>query len=49
MLVEGSEELRVIPELIEACGVRWGNTADDAIVYIKELPQGLSMGCHQFC
>ncbi|NQT37117.1 MAG: hypothetical protein HQ581_06490, partial [Planctomycetes bacterium] len=35
LLVEGDEDLRVIPELIEANGVPWGETAVDAIVFIK--------------
>ncbi|MDM8516762.1 hypothetical protein QUF76_11230 [Desulfobacterales bacterium HSG16] len=37
LLVEGAEDKRVIPELIEANGVSWGETARQAIVYIKEF------------
>jgi hypothetical protein len=35
LLAEGSEDSRVIPELIEANGVTWGETADEAIVFIE--------------
>lgn len=41
LLVEGNEDKRVIPELIEANGVPWGETADEAIVFIKEF-EGVS-------
>lgn len=37
LLVEGAEDKRVIPELIEANGIIWGETANDAIVYIEEF------------
>ena len=37
LLVEGDEDKRVIPELIEANGVTWGEKADDAIVFIKQF------------
>lgn len=32
LLVEGNEDKRVIPELIEANGVVWGETPDEAII-----------------
>lgn len=35
LLVEGKEELRVIPQLIEAYGIPWG-TRSNPIVYISE-------------
>lgn len=35
MLVEGEDEKRVFPELIEANGVPWGETADSAVVFIE--------------
>ncbi|GBF80535.1 acetyltransferase [Aphanothece sacrum FPU1] len=35
LLVEGDEDKRVIPELIEANGITWGQTKDTAIVKIK--------------
>ena len=35
LLVEGDEDKRTLPELVEANGIPWGETADDAIVYIK--------------
>jgi hypothetical protein len=35
LLVEGDEDKRVIPELIEANGIPWGETKETAIVYIK--------------
>lgn len=41
LLVEGSEDKRVVPELIEANGVQWGETAEEAVVYIKEF-EGVS-------
>lgn len=36
LLVEGSEDLRVIPELIEKNGIPWGNKKSKAIVTIQE-------------
>jgi hypothetical protein len=41
LLVEGNEDKRVIPELIEAHGITWGETADEAIVFIEEF-EGVS-------
>ena len=35
LLVEGSEDKRVIPELIEANGIDWG-TKKNPIVYIRD-------------
>ncbi|TRT85964.1 MAG: hypothetical protein EWV82_06330, partial [Microcystis aeruginosa Ma_AC_P_19900807_S299] len=35
LLVEGREEMRVIPELAEAHGISWGEKKDTAIIYIK--------------
>ncbi|MEA5532647.1 DUF3226 domain-containing protein [Crocosphaera sp. XPORK-15E] len=35
LLVEGTEDQRVIPELIEASGIPWGETKETAIVKIK--------------
>ncbi|ACK64831.1 conserved hypothetical protein [Rippkaea orientalis PCC 8801] len=35
LLVEGDEDKRVIPELIEANGIPWGEKKEEAIVYIK--------------
>jgi hypothetical protein len=35
LLVEGREEMRVIPELAEAHGISWGDKKDTAIIYIK--------------
>ena len=35
LLVEGREDMRVIPELAEAHGISWGETKDTAIIYIK--------------
>lgn len=35
LLVEGDEDKRVIPELIEANGIKWGESKQDHIVYIK--------------
>lgn len=35
LLVEGNEDKRVIPELIEANGITWGNKKEQAIVYIE--------------
>lgn len=40
LLVEGVDK-RVIPELIEANGVTWGETADAAIVFIEDF-EGVS-------
>jgi len=37
LLVEGRDEQRLIPELVECNGVVWGNTAAEAIVYIDEF------------
>ena len=37
LLVEGEEDKRVIPELVEANGVPWGNKPKDRIVEIKPL------------
>ncbi|CAK8716964.1 DUF4435 domain-containing protein [Candidatus Electronema halotolerans] len=37
LLVEGEEDKRVIPELVEANGVQWGNKPKDRIVEIKPL------------
>lgn len=34
LLVEGEEDKRVIPQLIEAHGIRWGETADEWIAEI---------------
>ncbi|MBC1219706.1 hypothetical protein GNF10_29545 [Nostoc sp. UCD121] len=36
LLVEGPEDLRVIPELIEKNGIRWGNNKREAIVSIQD-------------
>ena len=35
LLVEGEEDKRVIPQLVEANGVQWGNKPKDRIVEIK--------------
>ncbi len=35
LLVEGEEDKRVIPELIEANGISWGESKKDCVVYIK--------------
>ncbi len=35
--MEGADDKRVIPELIEANGIRWGETARKAIVHIQEF------------
>ena len=35
LLVEGDEDKRVIPELVEANGINWGESKKDYIVYIK--------------
>ena len=37
LLVEGREEQRVIPELIEQNGVPWGETRETSIVFIDEF------------
>ncbi|MGK7961334.1 DUF3226 domain-containing protein [Crocosphaera sp.] len=37
LLVEGKDELRVIPEFIEKNGIPWGETKKTAIVTIKEF------------
>lgn len=37
LLVEGEEDKRVIPQLVEANGVQWGNKEKDWIVEIKAL------------
>ncbi|MEH2318430.1 DUF3226 domain-containing protein [Nostoc sp.] len=36
LLVEGQEDLRVIPELIEKNGIRWGDKKREAIVSIQD-------------
>ncbi|MDZ8085405.1 MAG: DUF3226 domain-containing protein [Nostoc sp. DedQUE12b] len=36
LLVEGQEDLRVIPELIEKNGIRWGENKREAIVSIQD-------------
>jgi len=41
LLVEGNEDKRVIPELIEANGIQWGETADEAVVFIEQF-EGIS-------
>ena len=35
LLVEGDEDKRVIPELIEANGIDWGKSPKEAVVFIK--------------
>ncbi len=35
LIVEGEQDKRVIPELIEANGIPWGQTKDEAIIYIE--------------
>ncbi len=35
LLVEGDEDKRVIPELIEANGIHWGKSPKEAVVFIK--------------
>ena len=35
LLVEADEDKRVIPVLLEANGIPWGETAQDAVVFIK--------------
>jgi hypothetical protein len=42
LIVEGNQDKRVIPELIEANGIPWGDTKDKAIVFIE------SYGSDQF-
>jgi len=37
LLVEGADDKRVIPELIEANGISWGETASQSIVYIEKF------------
>ncbi|XOF32966.1 MAG: DUF3226 domain-containing protein [Candidatus Electrothrix sp. YB6] len=37
LLVEGAEDQRVIPELVEANGIQWGEKEKDWIVQIKSL------------
>ena len=37
LLVEGAEDLRVIPELIEANGILWGDKPKDRIIQIKSM------------
>ncbi len=37
LLVEGREEQRVIPELIEKNGIEWGDSNDSWIVKIDEF------------
>ncbi|WP_413172343.1 DUF3226 domain-containing protein [Anabaena azotica] len=36
LLVEGQDDLRVIPELIEKNGITWGNKKEEAIISIQE-------------
>lgn len=36
LLVEGQEDLRVIPELIEKNGIRWGDKKREAVVSIQD-------------
>lgn len=36
LLVEGQDDLRVIPELIEKNGIRWGDKKKEAIVLIED-------------
>ncbi|MDY6938106.1 MAG: DUF3226 domain-containing protein [Cyanobacteriota bacterium] len=36
LIVEGVQDRRVIPELIEKNGIPWGETKDTAIVYIED-------------
>ncbi|MFM6818565.1 MAG: DUF3226 domain-containing protein [Dolichospermum sp.] len=36
LLVEGQDDLRVIPELIEKNGIFWGNKEEEAIISIQE-------------
>jgi hypothetical protein len=36
LLVEGQDDLRVIPELVEKNGIFWGNKKEEAIVSIQE-------------
>ncbi|MBD2132483.1 MULTISPECIES: DUF3226 domain-containing protein [unclassified Sphaerospermopsis] len=36
LLVEGQDDLRVIPELIEKNGIFWGNKKEEAIISIQE-------------
>lgn len=35
--MEGADDKSVIPELIEANGIRWGETAREAIVHIQDF------------
>jgi hypothetical protein len=35
LIVEGDQDKRVIPELIEANGISWGETKEKSIVYIE--------------
>ncbi len=35
LIVEGEQDKRVIPELIEANGIEWGETKETAVVYIE--------------
>lgn len=37
LLVEGAEDQRVIPELVEANGIQWGDREKDWIVQIKSM------------
>ncbi|MEX0867022.1 MAG: DUF3226 domain-containing protein [Pirellulales bacterium] len=37
LLVEGEDDKRVIPEIVEANGLTWGETAAEAIVFIKPI------------
>jgi hypothetical protein len=36
LLVEGQDDLRVIPELIEKNGIHWGSKKEEAIISIQE-------------
>ncbi|MEM7183285.1 MAG: DUF3226 domain-containing protein [Spirochaetota bacterium] len=42
LIVEGEQDMRVIPELIEANGIPWGEKKEEAVVYIH------SYGSDQF-
>lgn len=37
LLVEGAEDQRVIPELVEANGIIWGDKPKDWIVQVKSM------------
>ena len=36
LIVEGNQDKRVVPELMEANGIPWGESANDAVVYIED-------------